>query len=827
MQYKLYKPKSIRNDEADEKRVELHVHTKMTALEGVSELKMLVARAAKFGHRAIAVTDTGVVQAFHEAEWAVKRVDTPIKLLYGMEAIIRDAETGVRSRAVLLAKTQKGLKNLYKLVSWSHLENLHGNTPCVTKEKLTEWRDGLLIGCCTAGDLFRAVLDGQPREALCGIAEFYDYLEIQPADTYRSVFDGAVTQEQLLAYNQTVIDLGEALNIPVCATGNVYFCDPEDEIYRRILMHRRLFEGENEHVLFFDAYPRREKQKRDAKRIDEPAPLYLRTTEEMLDAFSYLGAEKAHEVVVSNPCRIADSIDAVQLLPKGIHYPQLEGVQEELVACVRSRAKQIYGDPLPELVSERLERELKTIVENGFSVFYVIAKRLVEDSEAHGYPVGSRGAVGSSLVAFLAGITAVNPLPPHYVCPSCGHSEFFPVGTVGSGFDLPDKVCPVCSAKMKGDGHDIPFETFAGLHGDKEPDIDLHFAEEYQPCAQDCLRSMFGNDRVIIAGVISALTFKTAYPYVRQYASDRNVTIGEEEAELLAEGLCGIKRTTGSHPGGLFVFPENFDVEDFTPLQHPANDPEAGISTHFCFCDLDTCLKMDLLCFRHLDILRQLEKDTGVKAGDIPMNDPAVYSLLSSPAALGVTPEQIGRLDGTLSLPELDTPFVRKILPICRPDSFSDLIKISGLSHGTNVWTDNAEVLIGDGVCSLTDFPAARDDIMNDLMAKGVDKETAFNIMEATRKRKANRVLTKEMTNDLLERGVPEWYIGSLRRILYMFPKAYAVTYMINAVRLGWYKLYYPKEYYRTYLAVRGDDESAAETIQALRQEARCRGVEI
>ena len=803
MQYKLYKPKSIRNDEADEKRVELHVHTKMTALEGVSELKMLVARAAKFGHRAIAITDTGVVQAFHEAEWAVKRVDTPIKLLYGMEAIIRDAESGVQSRAVLLAKTQKGLKNLYKLVSWSHLENLHGNTPCVTKEKLTEWRDGLLIGCCTAGDLFRAVLDGQPREALCGIAEFYDYLEIQPADTYRSVFDGAVTQEQLLAYNQTVIDLGKALNIPVCATGNVYFCDPEDEIYRRILMHGRGLPD------------------------DEQAPLYLRTTEEMLDAFSYLGAEKAREVVVSNPCRIADSIDSVQLLPKGIHYPQLEGAQEELAACVRSRAKQIYGDPLPEPVNERLERELKTIVENGFSVFYVIAKRLVEDSEAHGYPVGSRGAVGSSLVAFLAGITAVNPLPPHRVCPSCGHTEFCPAGTVGSGFDLPDEACPVCCATMKGDGHDIPFETFAGLHGDKEPDIDLHFAEEYQPCAQDCLRSMFGNDRVIMAGVISALTLRSAYQDVNQYASDRGVTIDGEEAKLLAEGLCGIKRTTGCHPGGLFVFPENFDVEDFTPLQHPANDPKAGISTHFCFWDLHTCLKMDLLCFRHLDILRQLEKDTGIKADDVPMNDPAVYSLLTSPAALGVTPEQIGRDDGTLTLPEVDTPFVRGILPICRPNSFSDLIKISGLAHGTNVWTDNAEKLIGNGVCSLTEAAAVRDDVMNFLMEKGLEKETAFNIMEATRKRKANRVLTKEMTNDLLERGVPEWYIGSLRRILYMFPKAHAVTYMINAVRLGWYKLYYPKEYYRTYLAVRGDDESAAETIQALRQEARCRGVEI
>ena len=811
MEYNLYKPGIDRKDDAYEKRVELHVHTKMSTMDGVSSPEELISRAAEFGHKAIAITDNCVVQAFPEASRAAERLrnkGTPIKVIYGMEAIICDAETGLQSRTVLLAKNQKGLKNLYKMVSWSHLENLHQSTPCITKEKLNELRDGLLIGCCTSGELFRAMIDEKPWRELRIIAEFYDYLEIQPLDTYRSVHeeDYTVTQEQLLQYNRDVVDLGKELNIPVCAAGNVYFCDPEDEIYRRILMHGR---GEDN--------------------ADDQIPLYLRTTEEMLDEFSYLGEKQAYEVVVSNPDCIADNIDFIQPIPQGIYYPHIDGSDDELQDCVRSRAKRIYGDPLPDVVSGRLERELKTITDNGFSVIYVIAKRLAEDSEAHGYHVGSRGSVGSSLVAFLAGITEVNPLPPHYVCPSCRHTEFFADGTVGSGFDLPDKVCPLCSSKMKGDGHNVPFETFAGLSGDKMPDIDLNFAGDYQSFAQNCLRFILGRDHVFFAGTISTISWKTASQYVNQYVNDHNLKICKEEVALLAKGLIGIKRTTGRHPGGLMIIPNEYDAEDFTPLQYPANSiVGAEVSTHFNFLDLHNfCLKVDILGHSVYDMIHQLEENAGVKVNDIPMNDPAVYSLFTSPDALGVTTEEIGCDTGTLSLPEVSTPFVRQMLKMCNPNNFSDLIKISGLSHGTDVWFDNAQYLISNGICTLTDVAAVRDDIMNYLMDKGLDKKTAFKIMEATRKGIANRILTEENINDMLGHGVPEWYIESLKKIRYMFPKAHAVAYMISAVRLGWYKLYYPKEYYKTYLSIYKAYSGEDDTTEAIVKEARCCGVDI
>lgn len=809
--YSLYKPKNDRKDCAEEKRVELHLHTKMSTMKGVSSAETLISRAAEFGHRAIAVTDDCAVQAFPEAYQASKRLankGTNIKVIYGMEAIIHDDESNLQSCAVLLAKSQKGLKNLYKLVSWSHLENLHKNTPCITKEKLTELRDGLYIGCCTSGELFRAVCNGKPRDLLRNIAEYYDYLEIQPADTYLSVFenDNTLTQEQLLEYNRVVVDLGAELNIPVCATGNVFFCDPEDEVYCRILMHGRGMDN-----------------------ADDQTPLYLRTTNEMLDAFSYLGEKKAYEVVVSNPGRIADSIDFIQPVPQGMFYPDVDGSEDELQECVRSRAKKLYGDPLPDVVSERLERELKSIIENDFSVIYVIAKRMVEDSEAHGYHVGSRGSVGSSLVAFLAGITEVNPLPPHYICPNCGHAEFFTDGTVGSGFDLPDKVCSICSSRMKGDGHNVPFETFAGLNGNKVPDIDLNFAGEYQSFAQNYLRSMFGRNHVFFAGTISTMAEKTATQYVKLYVSDNNLTISGDEVALLAQGLVGIKRNTGRHPGGLIIIPDEFDAEDFTPLQYPANNSaNAEVSTHFHFHDLyDLCLKVDILGHTVHDVIHKLEEDTGVKVGDIPMNDPAVYSLFTSPDALGITTEEIECNTGTLSLPEVSTPFVRQMLELCNPQSFSDLIKISGLSHGTNVWLDNAQYLIEKGVCSLADVIAVRDDIMNYLMEKGLDKIEAFKIMENTRKGRADRMLTDENINNMLDHGVPEWYIESLTKIRYMFPKAHAVAYMISAIRLGWYKLYYPKEYYKAYLSVYKAYSGEDDISEAILKEARCRGVDI
>lgn len=810
LKYSLYKPGIGKKDVADEKRVELHTHTKMSAMEGVSSPEALISRAAEFGHKAIAVTDNCVVQAFPEAYRVAEQLankGTHIKVIYGMEAIIYDDESNLQSHVVLLAKSQKGLKNLYKLVSWSHLENLNKNTPCVTKEKLTELRDGLFVGCCTSGELFQAVLDEKPREMLRNIAAFYDYLEIQPTDTFLSVFenDKTITQEQLIEYNGVAVDLGEELHIPVCASGNVYFCDPEDEVYRRILMHGC-----------------------GRKDADVQAPLYLRTTEEMLDAFSYLGEKKAYEVVVSNPGRIADSIDFIQPVPKGVFWPKIDGSDDELQECVRSRAKKLYGNPLPDVVSDRLECELKTIIENGFSVIYVIAKRLVEDSEARGYHVGSRGSAGSSLVAFLAGITEVNPLPPHYVCLNCGHTEFFADGTVGSGFDLPDKVCPICSSKMKGDGHNIPFETFAGLNGNKVPDIDLNFAGEYKTFAQNRLRSMFGRNHVFFAGTISTMSERTASQYVDLYVRDHNLTIREEETSLLARGLTGIKRSAGRHPCGLMIVPAGFEAEDFTPLQYCDGDGECKeITTHFNFCDLcNSCLKVDILGYAVCDMIRRLEKDTGVKVGDIPMNDPAVYSLFTSPNALGVTAGEIDCNTGTLSLPELSTPLALQILERCKPESFSDLIKISGLSHGDGVWFGNARELIEEGVCTLKDVAAARDDIMIYLMEKGLDKETAFRIMEITRKGRSGQLFTDELVNRMRDKNIPEWYIDSLKKIRYVFPKAHTAAAVINAVRLGWYKLYYPKEYYNTCFSIRGEHMNEEEAA-AIAKEARCRGVDV
>jgi len=810
LKYSLYKPGIGKKDVADEKRVELHTHTKMSAMEGVSSPEALISRAAEFGHKAIAVTDNCVVQAFPEAFRVAEQLankGTHIKVIYGMEAIIYDDESNLQSHAVLLAKSQKGLKNLYKLVSWSHLESLHNNTPCVTKEKLNELRDGLFIGCCTSRELFQAVLDGKPEETLRNIAAFYDYLEIQPTETFLSVFenDKTITQEQLIEYNGVAVDLGEELHIPVCATGNVFFCDPEDEVYRRILMHGRGMDN-----------------------ADDQAPLYLRTTNEMLDAFSYLGGKKAYEVVVSNPGRIADNIDIIQPIPRGIFRPHIKGSDDELQDCVRSRAMEIYGDPLPVLVSERLERELKAIVENDFSVFYVIAKRLVEDSEAHGHHAASRGFAGSSLVAFLAGITGVDPLPPHYICPVCRHTEFFTDGSVGSGFDLPDKVCPICSSKMKGDGHNIPFETFAGLNGNKVPDIDLNFAVGYRPAAQSRLCFMFEDDHVVSAGTVAAITEKAALQFVGKYATDHDLQLSEEETSLLARGLTCIKRSAGRHPCGLMIVPARFEAEDFTPLQYCDGDGECKeITTHFNFCDLcNSCLKVDILGYAVCDMIRRLEKDTGVKVGDIPMNDPAVRSLFVSTDALGVTAGEIGCSTGALSLPELSTPLALQILERCKPESFSDLIKISGLSHGDGVWFGNARELIEEGVCTLKDVAAARDDIMIYLMEKGLDKETAFRIMEITRKGRSGQLFTDELVNRMRDKNIPEWYIDSLKKIRYMFPKAHTAAAVINAVRLGWYKLYYPKEYYNTCFSIRGEHMNEEEAA-AIAKEARCRGVDV
>lgn len=977
-----------REDACEQKRVELHLHTTMSAQDGLSSAKDLIARAAKWGHKAIAITDHGVVQAFPEASTAGKK--NGIKILYGMEAymvddtskiyqgskdyplqdtfIVFDIETtglspsscelteigavkveggkiveefqtfvnpqcpippkivsltgitddmvkdapktqealqmfgafageyplvahnagfdvtfmkaksskcqmpfahdvldtlklsrallknlknyklntlaahfrlplnhhravddarctgqiliklfeqlegmGIHSlyemnesdkvgisfknlpvyHTILLCKNKQGLTNLYKLVSFAHLQYYY-RKPRVPKSLIDQYREGLLVGsACEQGELFRAVLEGKGEAQLKRLVDFYDYLEIQPhGNNEFLVRNGTVDSiEGLYDLNRKIIALGRKYGKKTVATCDTHFLDPHDEYYRRIVMHT---------LGFSDA--------------DQQAPLYLHTTDEMLEEFSYLGEDVAREVVIHNPNEIADMIEEIELFPGETAMPEIPNASQMLEDLAYQTAKERYGDPLPELIQKRLERELGSIIKHGFSVLYWIAHELVKKSLDDGYLVGSRGSVGSSLAATMTGITEVNPLPPHYLCPNCKHSDFdVDLDQYGCGVDLPDAVCPICGTPYKKDGYNIPFEVFLGIDADKVPDIDLNFSGEYQPNAHKFTVELFGKDYVYRAGTISAIQEKTAFGFVKKYAEDKNIHMNNAEMTRLAKGISGTKRTTGQHPGGLVIVPKNREVFEFTPIQHPADDVNSDtITTHFDFNSMhDILIKLDILGHDNPTSIRMLE-DTieGLDALKIPLDDPETMALFCNTKSLGVTPEQLrGCQVGTLGIPEFGTFFVRQMLVDTMPTTMAELIRISGLSHGTDVWVGNAQDLIRDGVATLSQTICTRDDIMNYLVRCGVEQRLAFFTMESVRKGKG---LTEEMEQAMHDANVPQWFIDSCKKIKYMFPKAHAVAYVVMAFRIAYCKVHHKEAFYATYFSIKADEFDAS-----------------
>jgi DNA polymerase-3 subunit alpha (Gram-positive type) len=696
----------------------------------------------------------------------------------------------------LLAKNQAGLKNLYKLISESNLKYFY-KKPKIPKSVLDRYRDGLILGsACESGELFRAILEIRSEEEIEKIALYYDYLEIQPRGNNGFLIrNGNVSGDaQLIEINRKICELGEKLGKKVVATCDVHFLDPEDEIYRHVLLGGQGY-----------------------KDADESVPLYLKTTDEMLEEFSYLGEDKAHEVVIENTNLVCDQIGEVKPIPSGLYPPSIENAEEDLVAMCEKKVHEIYGENLPEIVEKRMNRELGCIRKYGYAVMYIIAQKLVKKSNDEGYLVGSRGSVGSSFVAFLANITEINSLCPHYICPNCKHSEFFEHGEFQNGVDMPDKVCE-CGTKMKKDGFNIPFETFLGFEGDKVPDIDLNFSGEYQPVAHKYIEELFGEGYVFRAGTIGTVADKTAQMFARKYYEKKGMTgVSSAEIKRVSMGAVGVKRTTGQHPGGIIVCPKSMDIFDFCPIQHPADDSNSDIiTTHFDFHSIhDNLLKLDILGHDDPTTIRMLENLTGVNAKEIPLDNKETMSIFSGIKALKFLPGQEMGTIGTIGVPEFGTKFVRGMLADTKPTTFSELILISGLSHGESVWIGNAHDLIKSKTATLPETISVRDDIMVYLMQKGLPSDKSFEIMESVRK---GRGLKPEHEELMRKNRVPPWYIDSCKKIKYMFPKAHAAAYVMMAFRIAWFKVFYPVEFYIAYFTIRADVFDAELMIHGLEE---------
>ena len=780
--------KQTRMDCANKKRIELHLHTKFSSMDGLVDVEACIERAAMWGHKAIAITDHGVVQAFPNAFAAGKKHG--VKIIYGLEGYLiknQDVKSSSRYHIIVLAKNRQGLENLYRLVSLSHLEYFY-RRPLIPQSILQEYREGLLLGtACEAGELIQSYIKGTKVEELIDIASFYDFLEIQPrANNAFLIENGTIKSENdLVDMNKTILQLGKNLNKPVVATGDVHFLDKHDEVFRRILMAGQGYKDDNQ------------------------APLYFRTTQEMLDEFSYLGEQDAEAVVIDNPHIISDMVEELSPIPTGFFPPKIAGAEEEIRDMTWRRAKELYGDPLPEIVTERINKELDSIISNGYSVLYLISHKLVKKSNDDGFLVGSRGSVGSSLVATLTGITEVNPLAPHYICDYCKYNEFITDGSVGCGADLSEKACPKCNNTLRTDGHQIPFEVFMGFKGDKVPDIDLNFSGEYQPNAHKYTEELFGSDKVFRAGTIATVAEKTSFGFVKKYIEENGVKCRAAERDRLIKNCTGVKRTTGQHPGGLMIVPHDKDIHAFTPIQRPADDTKTNtITTHFDYHSIHDCLvKLDILGHDDPTVIKLLEDFTGVDAKKIPLNDKETMGIFSGVGPLNLRDEKLLNTSiGTIGIPEFGTKFVRGMLEETKPSTFAELVRISGLSHGTDVWLNNAQELIKKKITTLNETIACRDDIMVYLIEKGLPSLEAFKIMEDVRKGKGLKQEYKEL---MLANKVPDWYIDSCEKIKYMFPKAHAVAYVTMAFRIAYFKVKYPEAFYAAFFSVRGDDFDA------------------